>query len=86
MRCERARGRKRSVSGARPRGREEARRGGDTAAREAQARGLPFEEELLRYVVHGTLHLLGYDDHDDADRERMHARQEELLAEYLGAP
>jgi probable rRNA maturation factor len=54
----------------------------DTAAREAEARGLPFERELLLYVVHGTLHLLGYDDHDSAERARMHERQEELLEQF----
>jgi probable rRNA maturation factor len=55
----------------------------DTAAREAAARSIPLDEEVLRYVVHGTLHLLGYDDHRPADRRRMHARQEELLATAL---
>ena len=55
----------------------------DTAEREAGERGLPFAEELLRYVVHGTLHLLGYDDQDPDDHRRMHARQEELLAQLL---
>lgn len=54
----------------------------DTAAREAEERGLPFEEELQRYVVHGILHLFGYDDHEPAERERMHARQEALLSEF----
>ncbi|MBL4849352.1 MAG: rRNA maturation RNase YbeY [Planctomycetes bacterium] len=57
----------------------------DTAAREAAERGLSLKEELLRYVVHGTLHLFGYDDHEPEERERMHARQEELLAESLAA-
>jgi len=56
----------------------------DTAAREAEARGLPFERELLLYVVHGALHLLGYDDQGETDRRRMQARQEELLGEFLG--
>lgn len=55
----------------------------DTAAREARARGLPFERELLLYVAHGTLHLLGYDDHDPRDRARMHRRQEALLERFL---
>lgn len=55
----------------------------DTAAREAKARGLSLEEEVLRYVVHGTLHLLGYDDHAKADYVAMHARQELLLAAFL---
>ncbi|MEZ6188908.1 MAG: rRNA maturation RNase YbeY [Planctomycetota bacterium] len=58
----------------------------DTAALEAEERGLPFEEELQRYVVHGILHLFGYDDHDPEDRTRMHARQERLLSEFRGAP
>lgn len=52
----------------------------DTAAREATRRAIPLAEELARYVVHGCLHLLGFDDHTDADRERMHARQEQILA------
>lgn len=60
----------------------------DTAAREARARRLPFERELLLYVAHGTLHLLGYDDHDPKERARMHRRQEALLDRFLarGAP
>jgi probable rRNA maturation factor len=57
----------------------------DTAAREANERGLTLTEELLRYVVHGTLHLFGYEDHEPVERERMLARQEELLAEGLAA-
>lgn len=55
----------------------------DTAAREARERGLPLERELLLYVIHGTLHLLGYDDQAEPERARMHARQEEVLAAFL---
>ena len=58
----------------------------DRARAEAAERGLPFAEELCRYVIHGCLHLLGYDDADDAARDAMHARQEALLAEVLAAP
>lgn len=53
----------------------------DTARREAGERGIKAGSELLLYCVHGTLHLLGYDDKEPAQRERMHARQRELLAE-----
>lgn len=49
------------------------------ARTEAAARGLPFAQELLRYAVHGWLHLRGYDDKRPADRRRMHARQERLV-------
>ncbi len=54
----------------------------DTARREAAERGLPAQRELALYAVHGTLHLLGYDDHEPSDRARMHARQEELLESF----
>jgi probable rRNA maturation factor len=49
------------------------------AAREAKARGISVEEELLRYVAHGILHLLGYDDHDPKAKARMWKRQEREL-------
>lgn len=52
----------------------------DTAAREAEARGHALEAELALYVVHGTLHLLGYDDRLEADAARMHALEDEILA------
>lgn len=53
------------------------------ASGEARARKIPVEEELLRYVAHGILHLLGYDDHEPADRKRMWKRQEKELAKVL---
>lgn len=53
---------------------------------EARARGIPFEEELLRYVIHGWLHLDGYDDHAAGDRRRMHAVQERLVRRIRTAP
>ena len=43
--------------------------------------GVEPSEELALYVVHGLLHLCGYDDHDDADRLRMRQREDELLSQ-----
>lgn len=40
----------------------------------------PVSEELCLYVVHGILHLLGYDDIAPRDRRRMFKKQDELLA------
>lgn len=37
--------------------------------------------ELSLYVVHGVLHLAGYDDHSPAGFSRMHAREDQLLEE-----
>jgi len=33
----------------------------------------------LLYVIHGLLHLVGYDDHEPSDKRAMHKRQAELL-------
>lgn len=49
------------------------------ALAEARRRRIAPEEELLRYVAHGLLHLLGYDDHAPAARRRMWAKQEGYL-------
>jgi probable rRNA maturation factor len=51
----------------------------ETARREAAARGLAPADELLLYVVHGVLHLLGFDDHAPADRRRMRAAERKAL-------
>ena len=51
------------------------------ATRNAKARRVAAREEMVRLLVHGTLHVLGYDHPDDQDRERssMWRRQEQLV-------
>ena len=51
----------------------------DEAARQARARGHDTRLELLLYALHGLLHLLGEDDHDETDYQRMHRREDALL-------
>lgn len=51
----------------------------DEARRQARARGHDTRDEALLYAVHGLLHLLGEDDHEEADYQRMHRREDELL-------
>ncbi len=58
---------------------------GDTARREAERRGLKPLHELLLYVVHGALHLKGYDDRQPKDRARMRAAERRVL-KSLGLP
>lgn len=53
----------------------------DTARREAEVRCLPPSTEILLYVIHGVLHLLGYDDTNDEQSAIMHAREDALLSE-----
>lgn len=58
----------------------------ETAAREAGRLGHTVEAELALYAVHGTLHLLGYDDATPEDAERMHIVEDQILeAIGLGA-
>jgi probable rRNA maturation factor len=51
----------------------------DEAAREASLRGHAVEREVLLYVVHGMLHCLGHDDHDERGAQAMHALEDEVL-------
>lgn len=55
------------------------------AVREARRRGIGVQRELLLYVAHGLLHVLGYDDTKPTQADRMRLRQEELLAQFLEA-
>lgn len=54
----------------------------DTACCVAGELGWPAESELLLYVVHGTLHLVGYDDQSDEDRKEMRIRERLYLARF----
>lgn len=51
----------------------------DTAAAFSQRHALPFAEELMRYVIHGWLHLAGYDDLAPAKKRRMRAAENRAL-------
>ena len=51
----------------------------DTAARQSREGGHFLFQELALLIVHGLLHLAGYDDQNPADKKRMFARQKQLL-------
>ena len=63
----------------------------ETAQLNAAQYGRPLGEELARYLVHGLLHLNGYEDKKPADAARMLARlsgrnhrvQERILSDCL---
>ncbi len=52
----------------------------DTAHERAPEFGASFEEEALRYVIHGLLHLIGYLDETPEAKARMHEREDRYLA------
>jgi probable rRNA maturation factor len=51
----------------------------DTCAREAEAAGKPMADHVTHLMVHGLLHLLGYDHENDADATLMEKIEVEIL-------
>lgn len=58
----------------------------DTTKRQAKEYGVTFERELLRLMVHGILHLHGYDHEgvSKAEAQRMRRREERILKSIAG--
>ena len=54
----------------------------DTAFVNAEEYQWPYEHELLLYVVHGALHLVGYDDKTHEDCEKMREAETSILAQF----
>lgn len=52
----------------------------ETVLREAESQGKAAEAHLSHLVVHGLLHLLGYDHENNADAEEMEALERRILA------
>jgi probable rRNA maturation factor len=55
----------------------------DTAARQAAARDWDLADEVALLLVHGILHLLGYEDESDAGAEEMKRIETEILGKPL---
>ena len=53
----------------------------DTARRQARRVGVSVALELDLLVIHGLLHLAGWDDHEPREARLMHEREREILAE-----
>ena len=46
----------------------------------AQDQGIPFEDELRRVIIHGVLHLLGYNDKSDTEQATMREKENAYLS------
>jgi rRNA maturation RNase YbeY len=67
---------------------EQARRGAlageifvcvDEAFRQGARYRTTWQSEMVRYTVHGALHLMGYDDHSPSDRRKMKREENRLM-------
>ncbi len=54
----------------------------DTAEKMGQQIGVPMEHEVLLYVIHGTLHLVGFDDTDAESAQKMRAAEADYLSRF----
>jgi len=59
--------------------------GAEVALEQAKQRGHSVETELCLYVIHGLLHLCGYDDVDERDAAEMRQKERQYL-KALGLP
>ena len=59
---------------------------GELAVAQAAARDIGVQAELMLYIVHGLLHVMGCDDTNPRAAARMHARQEQLLEDFFCKP
>jgi probable rRNA maturation factor len=53
--------------------------GTEVAKRQAEEYAEPFGREILRYYVHGLLHLAGHEDAEESERKAMEAAQERIV-------
>lgn len=58
----------------------------DTAAERREEFDTSFEREAYRYVIHGLLHLLGYDDATESGQETMREKEDQYLEAIDAVP
>jgi probable rRNA maturation factor len=51
----------------------------DTAQRQGPDHGQTLDQELALYLIHGLMHLGGWDDHEEAEAQEMAQKQEAIL-------
>ena len=51
----------------------------DSVRENAREYGCEFDEELHRVMVHGLLHLIGYDDHTPKEEAQIHSKEDYYL-------
>ena len=54
----------------------------DRVAENCLTFGRSFESELLRVMIHGVLHLVGFDDHSEVEQTQMRQKEEDCLKLY----
>jgi len=58
----------------------------DEAVAQAPNFGVKWQQEVIRYLLHGVLHSIGYDDRTTRARKRMKAEENKLVRQFLTQP
>ena len=56
----------------------------DTVKENAKNYKVSYETEMLRVIIHGLVHLCGYDDSSDWERMKMREMEDYWISKYLG--
>jgi probable rRNA maturation factor len=56
----------------------------ETAVRQAKEHGFSLSEELSKLLVHGVLHIHGYDHEEDEDYQKMYIVEQKVLGKLAG--
>lgn len=54
----------------------------DTVRENSINYNVSLKDEIVRVMMHGILHLMGYDDKDDQERMRMKEMEDKLMSEF----
>lgn len=57
----------------------------EKAGENSKVYAVSFYRELMLYIVHGILHLIGYRDNNSRDRNKMDRKQREILEQILSS-
>ena len=55
----------------------------DTALRQAAEHGQSLDQELALYLIHGLMHLGGWEDHEESEAKEMTQKQESILSKVM---
>jgi rRNA maturation RNase YbeY len=54
----------------------------DRIKENAKAFKVPYQNELLRVMIHGALHLCGYTDHNKTEKQNMRSKENHYLNKF----
>jgi rRNA maturation RNase YbeY len=54
----------------------------DRVKENAEQMNINFNEEILRVLIHGILHIVGFNDHKETDKKQMRAEEDNCISKF----